>query len=101
MPYSGVISNTNHYRNTHFQPSNDYLGMSWHGFGDHRSHIRQYSVWVTDLNTNETVAIDSNTRIRNCIIFKNITLIQNHTYFASVQAWDGMHMEAVYFLHSR
>ena len=88
-PYTGVVYNTDRYRNTHFQPTRDSFSMSWHGFGDHHSHIHHYSVWVTDKNTNKTVAKDQNVGIRASIDLKNMKLEQNHAYFGSVQAWDA------------
>ena len=63
--------------------------MSWHGFGDHHSHIHHFSVWVTDADTNETVANNKNVGIRTSVIFSNLTLAHNHTYFGSVLAWDA------------
>ena len=89
LPYTGVVFNTDRYRNLHFQPSSDSFSVSWHGFGDHHSHIHHYSVWVTDKDTNETVAKDKNVGIRTSVVFANLTLVHNHTYFGSVQAWDA------------
>ena len=89
LPYTGVVFNTDRYRNSHFQPSSDSFSVSWHGFGDHHSHIHHYSVWVTDMDTNVTVVKDKNIGIRTSVGFTNLTLVHDHTYFGSVQAWDA------------
>ncbi|XP_053381950.1 uncharacterized protein LOC123539831 [Mercenaria mercenaria] len=88
-PFEGVVFNTDHHKNVKFQASLSIIGVSWHGFVDHHSHIHHYSVFVTEVATGRVVQFDENVGIRTSITLNNTNLHHGESYKVSVQASDA------------
>ncbi|KAH3709960.1 hypothetical protein DPMN_069426 [Dreissena polymorpha] len=55
LPIDGVVFNTFHHRNSAFQSLNESIGISWHGFQDNMSGIKNYFVAIAKVRSfNET-----------------------------------------------
>lgn len=88
-PFAGVVFNTLNHKNERFQAHSNSFSASWHGFGDHHSYIRHYSVWLTETRTGRIVYMNDNVGIETSFVFNETNLQQNESYKISVKAWDA------------
>lgn len=95
-PISGVVYNTLGQRNTEYQSSTSTIGLSWHGFHDPVSGIRNYyaAISETPYVNNSTNFI--NTGLRTQYDFDNLELKTGKIYYGIVKSVDKVgHVSAV------
>ncbi|KAJ8312798.1 hypothetical protein KUTeg_010171 [Tegillarca granosa] len=95
-PYAGVVFNTLKFTNRQFQSSSDTLNISWQGFEDHHSFIRQYMVAIVSINATDLAFIMPFTKfgIKNSVKLHDLNLRHNHRYKALVKAVDAAGYES-------
>ncbi|XP_048259497.1 uncharacterized protein LOC124148456 isoform X1 [Haliotis rufescens] len=87
IPVGGHVFNTENHRSRLTQSDNSSFGVSWHGFQDHHSSVKQYHVHLKEDNSSNTVA-NATLTLRNSIVFDALNLEHGQVYTASVVAED-------------
>ncbi|XP_071081006.1 uncharacterized protein [Haliotis cracherodii] len=87
IPVGGHVFNTEYHQSKLTQSDNSSFGVSWHGFQDHHSSVKQYHVHLKEDNSSETVA-NTTVTLRNSNVFDALNLEHGQYYTASVVAED-------------
>ncbi|XP_052249682.1 uncharacterized protein LOC127857316 [Dreissena polymorpha] len=90
LPIDGVVFNTFHHRNSAFQSLNESIGISWHGFQDNMSGIKNYFVAIAKVRSfNETNVKYTDAQMLTSYVFSNISPQQGESYIGIVKAVDA------------
>ncbi|XP_062573120.1 uncharacterized protein LOC134235054 [Saccostrea cucullata] len=90
IPTAGVLYNTRYHKNREYQSATNELGISWHGFDDMNSYIRNYKIYLSENNGDVAFTEILDAEISNSHIFTGISLKHNHLYRLSVIAYDAV-----------
>ncbi|XP_052235488.1 uncharacterized protein LOC127847524 isoform X3 [Dreissena polymorpha] len=88
-PLEGIVFNTKHHVDEHFQSNGDTFSLSWHGFIDHSSGVKAYHVAVIDVDAMQTHVNFINVALKTTHTFQNATLSHGHKYTGLVKAEDA------------
>ena len=89
-PVAGVIFNTQLHKNVRFLSSSTTLGASWHGFDDHNSFIKFYSIYLVNTLTGSIVAKRKSVGLSNSVRFDNLNLHHGELYYFQMYATDSV-----------
>ncbi|XP_046562583.1 uncharacterized protein LOC124271470 [Haliotis rubra] len=87
IPVGGNVFNTEHHQSRLTQSDNSSYGVSWHGFQDHHSSVKQYRVYLREDNSSHTVT-NTTVTLRNTVLFDDLNLEHGQYYTVSVVAED-------------
>ncbi|XP_060567738.1 uncharacterized protein LOC132726438 [Ruditapes philippinarum] len=94
-PISGVVYNTPSHRNAPYQSSTSTIGLSWHGFQDKVSGLRNYYVAVSDTPTIKADINFTNTGLSTRHVFRNLELKHGHKYYGFVKSLDNVGHQSI------
>ncbi|XP_053390270.1 uncharacterized protein LOC128553173 [Mercenaria mercenaria] len=90
VPVTGVVFNTRNYRNTEYQSSASSIGISWYGFQDAFSGIKNYYAAISHMPFANQSNNTTNTGLRTNYVFQNLALENGKTYYGLVKAVDNV-----------
>jgi len=89
-PISGVVFNTDRHVNSAYQSSNNSFSLSWHGFIDHQSGIRNmYAGLSEESKLNQSKLAFRNVGLHTSFTFDNVHLKHRKKYVGVVKAVDA------------
>ncbi|GAB1603526.1 uncharacterized protein LOC115216576 [Argonauta hians] len=88
-PFAGVVYNTDVYHSGRYQNLNKSLGISWHGFEDAHSAVKEYLVAMGPAKHSKPVSPFTSVGIATNHRFEPATLDQGSCYVGYVQAVDA------------
>jgi hypothetical protein len=94
-PITGVVYNTPRHRNAPYKSSTTTIGLSWHGFQDKISGVRNYYVAISDTRTIEADIKFINTGLSTRHVFRNLELKHGHKYYGFVKSVDNVGHQSV------
>ncbi|XP_061178129.1 uncharacterized protein LOC133186811 [Saccostrea echinata] len=90
IPTAGVLYNTRYHKNMEYQSATDELGISWHGFDDMNSYIRNYEIFLSENDGDVAFTEVFDAEISNFHTFTGVSLKHNHLYRVSAIAYDAV-----------
>ena len=89
-PISGVVYNTDTYRNYGMQSSSNSFSLSWQGFLDHDSGIHTYLIALLEDAVNQSVIRGfKNVSMQTSVTITDLRLKLGRKYFGAVKAIDA------------